>query len=144
MTAALAGDRVRVRLDDAASPVILWSETFAGPAAQPAPLQVAVAAKAVNYVGRAVEAHRGSRGRLDPKARGAALDATGDWEAAVEHRRRLLASAPPAEQRALHVEIGTICRDRLQDPFQAADAFTAAARLLHLEQMKDERPAHQF
>ena len=96
--------RVRVRLDDAASRVTLWSETFEGPAARPAPLQVAVAAKAVNYVSRAVEARRGSHGRLDPKAtadyvRGGALAFGGavDLKVALDARaalQRVVARAP--------------------------------------------------
>ena len=59
----------------------------------------------------------------------AVLDRMGDWEAAVDHRRKLLPFVEGPAKRDVYVAIGTVCRDRLQDSFQAADAFTAAARI---------------
>ncbi len=57
------------------------------------------------------------------------LEAAGELEAAVEHRQRLLPSLEGAERVAMLVSIGLACRDRLHDPYQAIDAFAAAARL---------------
>ena len=57
------------------------------------------------------------------------LEAAGDWEATVEHRQKLLASVEGQAKLEMYMAIGTICRDKLQDPYQAIDAFTGAARL---------------
>uniref|UniRef100_UPI001F59D202 tetratricopeptide repeat protein n=1 Tax=Anaeromyxobacter oryzisoli TaxID=2925408 RepID=UPI001F59D202 len=57
------------------------------------------------------------------------LEATGDFEGAVEQRQRLL---PLLEGRAKFedlVAIGEACRDRLKDSYQAIDAFLGAAKL---------------
>ena len=67
----------------------------------------------------------------EPSRRGLVrlLEAAGDFEGAVEQRQRLL---PVLEGRALFenlVAIGQSCRDRLQDPYQAIDAFLAASQL---------------
>jgi tetratricopeptide (TPR) repeat protein len=59
----------------------------------------------------------------------AVLEAAGEWDAVVEHRQRLAAALEgPAKLEEL-MAIGAISRDRLQDPYQAIDAFTGAARL---------------
>ncbi|HEX9289657.1 MAG TPA: tetratricopeptide repeat protein, partial [Anaeromyxobacteraceae bacterium] len=59
----------------------------------------------------------------------AVLEAAGEWEGAVEHRQKLAASLDGPAKLEMLVAIGTLCRDRLQDPYQAVDAFTGAARL---------------
>lgn len=56
------------------------------------------------------------------------LEVQADWDGVVEHRQRL---APLLEGRARfdqYLAIGQIARDRLKDPYQALDAFLAAAR----------------
>jgi tetratricopeptide (TPR) repeat protein len=56
------------------------------------------------------------------------LEAQGEWEGAVEHRQKL---APLLEGKARfdqYLAVGQIARDRLKDPYQALDAFLAAAR----------------
>ncbi len=57
------------------------------------------------------------------------LEAAGEWEAAVEHRQKLLASLEGPAKLEVLMAIGATCRDKLQDPYQAIDAFTGAARL---------------
>jgi tetratricopeptide (TPR) repeat protein len=52
----------------------------------------------------------------------------GDWEGAVEQRQRLLPLLEGEARRENFVAIGEACRDRLQDPYQAIDAFLGAAR----------------
>lgn len=57
------------------------------------------------------------------------LQAAGDWEGAVEQLQRLLPVLDgPAKFEAL-VAIGEACRDQLKDPYQAIDAFLAAAKV---------------
>src|SRR3990172_5565897 len=46
----------------------------------------------------------------------------GDYESAVEHRQRLLGTLEGAEKVRMLLELGSICRDRLQDPYPALDA----------------------
>ncbi|OFX19870.1 MAG: hypothetical protein A2V77_25050 [Anaeromyxobacter sp. RBG_16_69_14] len=59
----------------------------------------------------------------------AVLEAGGEWDAVVEHRQRLVVALEgPAKLEEL-MAIGAISRDRLQDLYQAIDAFTSAARL---------------
>ena len=52
----------------------------------------------------------------------------GDYESAVDHRQRLLGTLEGAEKVRMLLELGSICRDRLQDPYQAIDAFISASR----------------
>jgi tetratricopeptide (TPR) repeat protein len=57
------------------------------------------------------------------------LEAAGDHEGAVEQRQRLL---PALEGRArfdMFVAIGKACREQLQDPYQAIDAYLGASRI---------------
>jgi golgin subfamily B member 1 len=56
------------------------------------------------------------------------LEATGDFEGAVEQRQRLLPSLEGQARFETLVAIGEACRDRLKDPYQAIDAFLAASR----------------
>jgi len=57
------------------------------------------------------------------------LEATGDWEGAVEQRQRLLPLLEGKAKFDTYVAIGEGCRDRLKDPYQAIDAFLGAARI---------------
>ncbi|HET9596897.1 MAG TPA: tetratricopeptide repeat protein, partial [Anaeromyxobacteraceae bacterium] len=57
------------------------------------------------------------------------LEAGGDFEAAVEHRQKLAQALQGDARREMLVQLGTIARDRLKDPYLAIDAFSAAARL---------------
>ena len=57
------------------------------------------------------------------------LEAAGDWEGAVEHRQRLLPLIEGQAKFENLVAIGEACRDRLQDPYQAIDAFLGASRI---------------
>ncbi|WP_248353450.1 tetratricopeptide repeat protein [Anaeromyxobacter oryzae] len=57
------------------------------------------------------------------------LESTGDFEGAVEQRQRLLPLLEGQAKLENLVAIGEICRDRLQDPYQAIDAFLGASRL---------------
>jgi tetratricopeptide (TPR) repeat protein len=59
----------------------------------------------------------------------AVLEAQGDFEGAVDHRHKLAAALSGPGKLEVLVAIGQLCRDRLQDPYQAIDAFTAAARI---------------
>jgi hypothetical protein len=66
---AREGDRltVRVRLEDAPSSTVLWSETFFGPASAPSVLETQVASKAVDLVNFARKGRGDTGGRdLDP------------------------------------------------------------------------------
>ncbi|MGC3998107.1 MAG: gliding motility protein [Anaeromyxobacter sp.] len=58
------------------------------------------------------------------------LEAAGSWEEAVEQRQRLLPllDEGPARFENL-VAIGDACRAKLQDPYQAIDAYLAASRI---------------
>jgi tetratricopeptide (TPR) repeat protein len=56
------------------------------------------------------------------------LQEAGDWEGAVEQLQRLLPVLDgPAKFETL-VAIGEACRDKLKDPYQAIDAYLAAAK----------------
>ncbi|HET9554610.1 MAG TPA: tetratricopeptide repeat protein, partial [Anaeromyxobacteraceae bacterium] len=57
------------------------------------------------------------------------LEAAGDWEGAVEQRQRLLPALEGQARFDAFVAIGEACRDRLQDPYQAIDAFLGASRI---------------
>jgi tetratricopeptide (TPR) repeat protein len=57
------------------------------------------------------------------------LEATGDWEGAVEQRQRLLPLLEGKAKFETYVAIGEACRDRLKDPYQAIDAFLGASRI---------------
>lgn len=57
------------------------------------------------------------------------LEATGDWEGAVEQRQRLLPLLDGKARFETYVAIGEACRDKLKDPYQAIDAFLGAARI---------------
>ncbi|MFY3742428.1 tetratricopeptide repeat protein [Anaeromyxobacter sp. Red801] len=57
------------------------------------------------------------------------LEAVGDWEGAVDQRQRLLALLEGKARFDDFVAIGEACRDKLQDPYQAIDAFLGAARI---------------
>ncbi len=59
----------------------------------------------------------------------ALLEAAGDWERSVDHRQKLAAAQEGAAKLETLMAIGATSRDKLQDPYQAIDAFTAAARL---------------
>ncbi|HEX8908762.1 MAG TPA: tetratricopeptide repeat protein [Anaeromyxobacteraceae bacterium] len=59
----------------------------------------------------------------------ALLETAGDFERAVEHRQRLAAALEGPARLEMLIAAGTLCRDKLQDPYQAIDAFNAAARL---------------
>jgi tetratricopeptide (TPR) repeat protein len=56
------------------------------------------------------------------------LEATGDFEGAVEQRQRLLPLLEGQARFETFVAIGEACRDRLKDPYQAIDAFLGASR----------------
>ena len=56
------------------------------------------------------------------------LEGIGDFEGAVEQRQRLLPLLEGEARRENFVAIGEACRDRLQDPYQAIDAFLGASR----------------
>jgi tetratricopeptide (TPR) repeat protein len=57
------------------------------------------------------------------------LQESGDWEGAVEQLQRLLPILDgPAKFETL-VAVGEACRDQLKDPYQAIDAFLAAAKV---------------
>lgn len=57
------------------------------------------------------------------------LEATGDFEGAVEQRQRLLPLLDDPARFEMLVAIGESCRDKLKDPYQAIDAFLAASRI---------------
>lgn len=57
------------------------------------------------------------------------LTAAGDHEGAVEQRQRLLPVLTGKARFDLLVSIGRSCREQLQDPYQAIDAYLAASRL---------------
>jgi len=57
------------------------------------------------------------------------LEASGDYEGAVEQRQRLLPLLEGQAKFEDFVAIGEACRDRLQDPYQAIDAFLGASRI---------------
>jgi tetratricopeptide (TPR) repeat protein len=59
----------------------------------------------------------------------ALLESTGEWDSAVEHRQKLAAQLEGQAKLEVLTAIGAISRDRLQDPYQAIDAYTSAARL---------------
>ncbi|WP_176062964.1 tetratricopeptide repeat protein [Anaeromyxobacter diazotrophicus] len=56
------------------------------------------------------------------------LEAAGDYERAVEHRLKLAGVLTGPARLEMLVAAGALCRDKLQDPYQAIDAFTSAAR----------------
>ncbi|HET7826919.1 MAG TPA: tetratricopeptide repeat protein [Anaeromyxobacter sp.] len=60
---------------------------------------------------------------------GRVLEATGDWEGAVEQRQRLLPLLEGKAKFDTYVAIGEACRDKLKDPYQAIDAFLGASRI---------------
>lgn len=72
---------------------------------------------------------------LDPyhpealKALVALTEADGRYDAAYEHRRRLLEVVDGDERRRLLLETAAIARDRLADPYQAIDCLVAALAL---------------
>ncbi|MBK9518008.1 MAG: hypothetical protein IPO09_11750 [Anaeromyxobacter sp.] len=57
------------------------------------------------------------------------LEAAGDHEGAVEQRQRLLPVLEGKARFDLFVAIGKACREQLQDPYQAIDAYLGASRL---------------
>jgi tetratricopeptide (TPR) repeat protein len=57
------------------------------------------------------------------------LEATGDFEGAVDNRQRLLPLLEGQAKFDTLVAIGEACRDKLKDPYQAIDAFLAASRM---------------
>jgi tetratricopeptide (TPR) repeat protein len=57
------------------------------------------------------------------------LEATGDFEGAVDNRQRLLPLLDGQAKFETLVSIGEACRDKLKDPYQAIDAFLAASRI---------------
>jgi tetratricopeptide (TPR) repeat protein len=57
------------------------------------------------------------------------LEATGDFEGAVDQRQRLLPLLEGQAKFETYVAIGEACRDRLKDPYQAIDAFLGASRI---------------
>ncbi len=57
------------------------------------------------------------------------LEGEGDFEGAIEHRQKLVSSLDGPRKVEAYLAIGAICRDRLGDPYQAIDAFSAASRL---------------
>ena len=58
----------------------------------------------------------------------ALLEEAREFERAVEQRLKLASSLDGPARLEQLVAAGAICRDQLQDPYQAIDAFTAAAR----------------
>ncbi|HTP28973.1 MAG TPA: tetratricopeptide repeat protein [Anaeromyxobacteraceae bacterium] len=58
----------------------------------------------------------------------ALFEGSGEWEMAVEHRQKLLPSLEGQARFEMLIAIGEASRDRLQDPYQAIDAFTSAGR----------------
>lgn len=71
-------------------------------------------------------------GGHEPSRRGLIrlLEAAGDWEGVVEQRQRLLPVLDGQARFEALVAIGQACRDHLQDPYQAIDAFLGASRLV--------------
>lgn len=57
------------------------------------------------------------------------LEAAGDWDGAVEQRQRLLATLDGRARFEALVTIGQACRDHLQDPYQAIDAYLGASKI---------------
>ena len=57
------------------------------------------------------------------------MQEAGDWEGAVEQLQRLLPSIEGQAKVETLIAIGEACRDRLKDPYQAIDAFLAAAKI---------------
>jgi tetratricopeptide (TPR) repeat protein len=57
------------------------------------------------------------------------LEATGDFEGAVEQRQRLLPLLEAKAKFETYVAVGEACRDKLKDPYQAIDAFLGASRI---------------
>ena len=57
------------------------------------------------------------------------LETMGDFEAAVEHRQKLLTGLEGEAKLEMLKAIGATSRDQLKDPYQAIDAFNTAARL---------------
>jgi tetratricopeptide (TPR) repeat protein len=57
------------------------------------------------------------------------LQDSGDWEGAVEQLQRLLPILDGPAKFDTLVVIGEACRDQLKDPYQAIDAFLAAAKV---------------
>jgi len=57
------------------------------------------------------------------------LDAAGDHEGAVEQRQRLLPTLEGRARFEMYAAIGKACREQLQDPYQAIDAYLGASRL---------------
>ncbi len=57
------------------------------------------------------------------------LEGTGDFEGAVEQRQRLLPLLEGQAKFETYVAIGEACRTKLQDPYQAIDAFLGASRI---------------
>ncbi len=57
------------------------------------------------------------------------LEAAGDHEAAVEQRQRLLPVLEGQAKFEMFVAIGKACREQLQDPYQAIDAYLGASRI---------------
>jgi tetratricopeptide (TPR) repeat protein len=54
---------------------------------------------------------------------------SGDWDGVVEQRQRLLPLLDGQAKFDMYMAIGEACRDKLQDPYQAIDAFSGAARI---------------
>ncbi|MFL5271536.1 MAG: tetratricopeptide repeat protein [Anaeromyxobacteraceae bacterium] len=59
----------------------------------------------------------------------AVLEKGGDFDAAVEHRQKLVGQLEGQAKLEMYMAIGELCRDRLKDAYQAVDAFTGAAKL---------------
>ncbi len=57
------------------------------------------------------------------------LESAGDHEAAVEQRQRLLPVLDGQAKFEMFVAIGKACREQLQDPYQAIDAYLGASRI---------------
>lgn len=87
-------------------------------------LQLGERKKALNMFEKALEIDPSHRDTLD-----AAISIhaeQGDWEAVVQHKRGLMASADPEEQVKLLDEIGNIYHERLQNPQKALAAYNEA------------------
>lgn len=57
------------------------------------------------------------------------LEERDEWEVALDYRQRLLAVLDEEQRYDLQLAIGRLAREKLEDPYQAIDAYLAAHRL---------------
>ncbi|HJL41277.1 MAG TPA: tetratricopeptide repeat protein [Myxococcales bacterium LLY-WYZ-16_1] len=90
-------------------------------------MQLGQSDRAKKSFSKALEADPSHVATLEDSARLA--DTMQDPEGAYDARERLIHALPPGERVAPLIEQGTACRDRLQDPYRAIDAFQQARAL---------------